>query len=251
MACLFVTGTDTGVGKTVFSIALLAALRGRGIDAVAFKPVETGCPGPPGALLGDDCRALAKVTGQLPGQVAGQLYSLPAAPLVAAAREGRTVDVQALVVRAGELADRHEFVLVEGAGGLLVPLAPSVTWMDFLALSRIPVVCVVGSRLGCINHALLTMSALQSAGTPTAGYVMNELPDDDSPDGNRETIAAFSRLLGGAPCLGSLPRLEPGEVTSTTRMASLAEAGLDIDALIVAATPPNGGGRTTLVMQSP
>ena len=107
MGCLFVTGTDTGVGKTIFSLALLAALRARGVDAVAFKPVETGCASVPGSSnewVGDDCRALARVTGQSPDQVAGRLYSLPAAPMVAAAERGETVDVDSLAADARALA---------------------------------------------------------------------------------------------------------------------------------------------------
>jgi dethiobiotin synthetase len=241
MGCLFVTGTDTGVGKTIFSLALLAALRARGVDAVAFKPVETGCSSVPGSsneLVGDDCRALARVTGQSPDQVAGRLYSLPAAPMVAAAERGETVDVDSLAADVRALADEHELVLVEGAGGLLVPLAPSLTWIDFLARAPMPVVCVVASRLGCINHALLTMSALRSAGVELAGYVMNQLADDDSPGGNGQAIADFGHLTGAPPCLGMLTALTPEEILNSGHLARLGEAKLEINALLDAAHPP-------------
>ena len=231
---LFVTGTDTGVGKTVVSCAILAALRRRGARIGAFKPAETGClPGPDGRLRGADAVRLrdAAGLGQSLESVATALYAVPAAPLVAAEAAGAAIDPLALRQGFERVAEGTDAVLVEGAGGLLVPIAEGFTTADLIRAFGLPVLVVVGSKLGCLNHGLLTLEALGQRGLAVAGWVLNHAhagPDDaHAVATNRATLARFTRL----PCLGSLPYLRPDACDDLDRLAARAEVSLDLDAV--------------------
>ncbi len=231
MRGIFVTGTDTGAGKTLVSCAILAALGRRGARVAAYKPVETGCPSVGGRLAGEDCGRLAAVTGQDPAEVAAYLFAEPAAPLVAAAAEERVIGRNVLLERYGAISRNADFVLVESAGGLMVPVTDGFTTLDLARELRLPVLVVVANRLGCINHALLTLEVLQSSRLPVAGYVMNEVLGHDAhvlaARTNRATIGHFTtaRDLGAMPFVGDVQR-DDGE-----RLAALAEAHLDLQAL--------------------
>lgn len=239
MSIVFVTGTDTGVGKTVVSTALAAALARSGRRVGVMKPAETGCR--PEA---EDARALAAAAGDdAPiDDVCPHRLPEPLAPMLAAERAGVTIDVEALVCRAHARAATLDVLLVEGAGGLLVPLTPEASFADLAERLEARVVVVVGSRLGAINHALLTFDALARRAVTTAGYVLNALGSDDdlAIATNAPLLAALTRV----PCLGTVPwlggeadrllaALRAGGSARAEARARLAELGsaLDLNAL--------------------
>lgn len=197
----FVTGTDTGVGKTVVSCALLHRLRARGQRAVGMKPVASGCTRTPLGLVNEDVEALLQA-GE-PGTRAEDInvyrFEAPIAPHIAAARAGARIDLEAIVARHRQLAARHDAVVVEGAGGWLVPLGESATFADLALALELPVVLVVGLRLGCINHALLSAESIGRHGLPLAGWVANGIdPEMACAQENLDTLRA--RIA--APLLG-------------------------------------------------
>jgi dethiobiotin synthetase len=230
---IFLTGTDTGAGKTLVSCAILAALSRRGLRVAAFKPVETGCRGDVGARIGEDCERLAAAarSGQQPSEVAAYLFAEPAAPLVAAEAEGVVIDRAVILARFEAIAASAEFVLVESAGGLMVPLSAGYTTRDLAGELGLPAVCVVASRLGCINHALLSVQALFSAGIATAGFVMNEIHSDGAHElahrTNRDVIGRFSEV----PDLGVMPFVDAGRREDLDFLASVAERCLDLHSI--------------------
>lgn len=231
---LFVTGTDTGVGKTQVACAILAALHSRGRRIGVYKPAETGCPSDSqGRLHGDDCRRLlaAAQTGQSEASVAAALYSIPAAPLVSAEAAGEQIDPDRLVQGYTAVAAEYESVLVEGAGGLLVPIAPGFTYADLAGRLGLPVLVVVGSKLGCLNHALLTLAELEHRGLHTAGYILNAVESGADASHavatNRDTLARFAT----ASDLGLLSHLAPAMREDCRLLAQRAEQDLSLDAL--------------------
>lgn len=214
---IFVTGTDTGIGKTTVSAGIAAALHARGLAVGVCKPVETGCTsGPGGELLAADARFLRLVSGCRSDPVLVCPYALraPLAPLVAAERERVSIDLEVLVRSYERVAVAHDVTLIEGAGGLLVPLTPTVTYAEFVQRLRIPVLVVVGARLGAINHALLTIRYAQSVGLRVLGYVMNALCAE-ADDAARSTVKVLARLLG--PAIGEVPYLEGISATESLR----------------------------------
>jgi len=206
----FVTGTDTGIGKTWASVALLAALNARGARAVGMKPVASGCePDAHGRLVNDDALALQAASRPRPDYATCNPYALreAIAPHLAAARSG--IEIQIAPIRAAydALAAQATHVVVEGAGGWHVPL--SATLM-LSALPRalgspdlaLPVVLVVGVRLGCISHASLSARAIVAEGFALAGWIGNRIdPAMPCVDDNIATL----RAMIDAPCLGVLP----------------------------------------------
>lgn len=242
---IFLTGTDTGAGKTLVSCAILAALRRRGVRVAACKPVETGCrlegdervgqsAERVGAhRVGEDCVRLAAAGGggQKPRDVAAWLLAEPAAPLVAAEAEGVRLDRRRLHEHFAGIAREADFVLVESAGGLLVPVDDGYTTRDFARELGLPAVVVVASRLGCINHALLTLEVLRSSAIPIAGYVVNEMTTGDQYALALRTNRDVLRRFAGAPELGAMPFVADGSRTDFSLLAELAEQHLDLDRL--------------------
>jgi dethiobiotin synthetase len=204
----FVTGTDTGVGKTVVACALLRALRARGIDAAGLKPVETGV-GDAGPL---DAIALRDAAGGSDPLelVCPQRFALPAAPTVAAEAEGAKVDLAALDAAFEALSARHEFLVVEGAGGLLVPVTTGLTMADLAARWSLALVVVARAALGTINHTRLTLEAATRRGLDVKGLVISHA---DGPLSDADA-ANLAPLLAApdAPLLGVVPPLAPGEL---------------------------------------
>jgi dethiobiotin synthetase len=167
----FVTGTDTGVGKTRFTCLLLRALRAEGIAAVGYKPVCCG--------ERDDAHLLSAASGGLdPDQVNPVWLRAAVAPLVAGMLENRPVDPAALRADFQRFTAEHPLVVVEGAGGWRVPLAAGYDMGDLAVDFGLPVIIVVGNRLGALNHTLLTVDAIRSRGLPIAGLVVNQLSDE-------------------------------------------------------------------------
>ncbi|ADU97121.1 dethiobiotin synthase [Thermovibrio ammonificans] len=193
---LFVTGTDTGVGKSFFTASLVRALRGSGFNAAAFKPVETGCE--------PECED-ALLLSRASGVYLEPVYSLkrPLAPAVAAELEGVTVDFKAVVSRIEELSALYSPLVVEGAGGVMVPITWEHTYLDLAVSLSARTVVVALNKLGVINHTLLTVGALKSAGVKVACVVLNS-PNryDESVDTNYDTL---KRLLDVEVFLFSSP----------------------------------------------
>lgn len=178
----FVTGTDTGVGKTFVSCALARSGVSRGQRVFAFKPMETGCaPGASGELVGADQELLAAASGDWQrGDLRGVYrFPLPAAPRVAAEAAGAVIDLERVseVLRAGAVG--ADLVVVEGAGGWRVPITDHADMSALARLVGLPVVVVARAGLGTINHSLLTVEAVERDGLTVAALVLSRRPEDD------------------------------------------------------------------------
>lgn len=198
---VFVTGTDTGAGKTLACCALIHALRARGVRAVPMKPIAAGASG----AMNDDTAALLQASGLAPDWadvVTPVLLREPMAPHIAAAREGRALSLDFLAPALERLAAAGDFLVAEGVGGFRVPLADRLDTVDLARALGLPVVLVVGLRLGCLNHALLTAHAIDAAGLRLAGWIANAI--DPEMAAREENVAALLARLP-APLLGRLP----------------------------------------------
>ena len=219
----FVTGTDTGVGKTLVAAALLRGFRERGLSVAGMKPVATGCIATASGLRSEDALILQReASGRHPYATVNPFAYQPAiAPHLAAQEAGIPVDFEEIERCSRILLEDSDVIVVEGAGGWRVPLAGERT-MGHLALQlRLPVILVVGLRLGCLSHALLSVEAIVGSGAALAGWVANIVdPDFGRVDDNVATLA--SRLP--APLLGRIPWLIPPDVRA-------AAARLDTGAL--------------------
>ena len=201
---LFVTGTDTGVGKTVVAAALLAALRARGAAVRALKPLITGLDDPHDAVWPPDHELLARAAGQTPDEVMLLGYGPAVSPHLAAELCREPVRPAELERRVRAVPRDGELLVVEGVGGLLVPIAPGYDVRALAAALEMPLVVVARPGLGTINHTLLTLEAARRAGLRVAGVVLNPWPrnPDAIERSNRETI----ERLGGV-AVSVLPAL--------------------------------------------
>lgn len=205
---VFVTGTDTGVGKTWIAAGLTAVLRRWGLKACYFKPVQSGCPEEEGRLIPTDARFAARLAGlneplELLTPIA---LRLPLAPGVAAAREGVKVDLKLIDQARAALTQRYDILVVEGAGGLYVPLVNHhFLVLDLVQWLRLPLMVVARPGLGTINHTVLTVKAAQQARIPVAGVIINRYPEKPSlaEETNPEVIAALTEV----PVLGKVPEV--------------------------------------------
>jgi dethiobiotin synthetase len=216
----FITGTDTGVGKTLIGCALLRSFAAKGKLVSGFKPVAAGCDEHD---HNEDALALrAASTLQLGyGQVNPYCFPRAIAPHLAARHVGVRIEMPRILTSYEELAGQADEVIVEGAGGLLVPLNEDLTFADLARELDIPVILVVGMRLGCINHALLTMEALDRHQLACAGWVANVL--DENMPALQENIDALRERIE-APLLGTVPYLKAAD-------AQLAAQYLDLTLL--------------------
>lgn len=217
----FVTGTDTGVGKTLVAAALLRTLREAGQRVAGMKPVAAGSePGPEGLANEDALLLQAESSARHPyADVNPWLFEPAIAPHIAAAEAGVAIDLARIAAAHARLAAAADVVIAEGAGGFLVPLDAHRSFAEIPVLLRMDVILVVGLRLGCLNHALLTAEAISSRGLAFAGWVGNAIdPRFARREANIDTLAA--RLP--APCLGLVPWMEQPDVGAAA--ASLAGA---------------------------
>ena len=204
MTAYFVTGTDTGVGKTLVSCALLHAMARRHPRVVGMKPVAAGLVQTPDGWDSEDAIALrAASTVRVPPALDNPVrLPDPLSPHLAAERVGTRIDIHHLVACQRELAQHADAMVVEGAGGFLVPLSPEHTGADLAQALGLPVLLVVGLRLGCLNHALLSAEAIRARGLTLAGWVANRIdPGMAAADEN----IAFLRQRLGAPLLADIP----------------------------------------------
>jgi dethiobiotin synthetase len=213
---LFVTGTDTGVGKTVVTRALVRALVNRGLHVVALKPVGEGPT---------DAEALAKAAGR--GHRVGEIcrYQLksPVSPHLAARRDGVEIEKEAILALVRYWIRRADLVIAEGAGGLLVPLSDNLNFADLVQAASLGLVIVAPNVLGTINATLLTVEAARRRGIPIAGVVLDRTPSGDL--GNAEAIARH----GEVPVLGELPTVDRDDDET---LAKIAGETLDLDRLL-------------------
>jgi dethiobiotin synthetase len=234
-AGFFVTGTDTGIGKTVVTCGLAAALKAAGRRVAVMKPIETGCgEGPDGRLHAADAELLRYYaqSSQPPEAVCPIRLRTPLAPKVAAAREAVRIDVEALVAGYRTTAKHADVVLVEGAGGLLVPISGDKTMADLAAAFEVPVLLVVGSKLGALSHTLLTVECCRARRLPVTGYVVN-FPIAGA-DLAADTNVAELREWLGEP-LAVIPHVRGGAEATAERRRELAElftARVNLDAFL-------------------
>jgi dethiobiotin synthetase len=230
---LFVTGTDTGVGKTLVAAGLLRLARRRGLVPIPFKPAETGCDPEPA-----DARRLwrAATPPLSPDEVCMHALPLPAAPALAASSAGVAIDLVAVADRAYALAQRGDFLVVEGAGGLLVPYSGAATAADLAARIGLPLLIVGRTALGTINHTALTLAEATRRRLSIAGYILNRTFADTGPheDGNGALIAD---VTGRRP-LGTLPFLPPEIREDDDRVADALLEALGEDVLRLLLGPP-------------
>lgn len=227
---IFITGTDTGVGKTFFACGLAALLKESGYEVGVMKPAETGCGQDDGKLLPQDALALKEASGcavPLESICPYQLHE-PLAPSVAAEREGTRIDIDRLMSVYNEISSSHDITIVEGAGGLLVPLLPSYTYADLAKVLKLPVIVIAANKLGMINHLLLTLEHASCKGLSVLGYVLNQIESQPSlaAETNREALVS----LTGIPCLGELPHIKD---LQGNKAASLDLFGEQIDLQIL------------------
>lgn len=204
MSTFFIAGTDTGVGKTHATCALLHALRAKDLTACGMKPVASGCFETAEGLRNDDALALqAASSAPMPYEWVNPLaLREPLSPHLAAAHAGVEIGLAPLRDAFERLHAVHDAVLVEGVGGWLVPLSRGLMASDIARQWQLPVILVVGLRLGCLNHALLSARAIATDGCRLVGWIGNRIdPDMAAVD---ENIATLRQLLP-APCLGVLP----------------------------------------------
>ncbi|KVM61236.1 dethiobiotin synthetase [Burkholderia ubonensis] len=225
---LFVTGTDTEIGKTFVSAALLHGFARLGLRAAAMKPVAAGAYEQDGVWRNEDADQLDAASNVvLPPELRTPfLLKTPAAPHLAAAQESVTLDLDTIVACHREALTRADVVVVEGAGGFRVPLTGTRDMADLAVALGVPVVLVVGVRLGCISHALLSADAIRQRGLTLAGWVANHVdPAMSFQDENVATLRDWLAREHGAPLIGRIPHLAPAAPES-------AAATLDVAALI-------------------
>jgi len=205
----FVTGTDTGVGKTLFSAALTRALARSGLRVAVMKPVASGAARTAEGLRSEDALALiAEASVAAPYETVNPYcFEPPISPHIAAAQAGVRIDLGVLRARYAELAAAADCVIVEGAGGWLAPITPAAGMADIARSLEIPVILVVGMRLGCLNHALLTRESIGAHAANFAGWVANGI--DSTMECAAENLQAL-RVRLGEP-LAAIPPLEHAE----------------------------------------
>ena len=224
MKCaVFITGTDTEVGKTVVAAGLAFAFRNAGLDVGVMKPAVTGCRSRRGKLVSDDVEYLVGACGceDEREQVSPYMLREPLAPEVAAELEDIRIDVRKIIRAFRALSSRHELVIVEGAGGLFVPIKRKYFMIDLIAALSVPLIVVARPGLGTINHTLLTREVARARGLDVAGIIINDYAKKPSlaERTNPDVIRRYAR----APLLGILPHL-PGVSVEKMKYEGLSDA---------------------------
>ena len=216
----FITGTDTGVGKTLVSSALIHGFVTRGFKTVGMKPVAAGCRRESNQLIADDVeqlRAASNLNAPL-NQINPYVFEPAIAPHIAAQQARIDIKLNVIAQAYEQLKAKADVVIVEGVGGFRVPLGHGVDTADLAKMLDLPVILVVGMRLGCLNHALLTVEAIEARGLKLAGWVANQLdPEMSAFDANLQGLQ--QRLT--APCLGTLPWLPDADFATAAKYLRL------------------------------
>lgn len=210
----FVTGTDTDVGKSVLTAAIVAALRSRGVGISVFKPVITGLEDPPGPMWPHDHELLAQMAGCAAEEVVLETFDPAVSPHLAAELAGREPDLQSLVSRIRTAIRANSAPIVEGIGGILVPLGPGANVRDLAGELGLPLVIAARPGLGTINHTLLTLEAARRGELEVAGVVLTPWPSEPSVMelSNRDTIAKLGHV--DVRTLGRMSGPDPDELAS-------------------------------------
>jgi len=209
MKGIFVTGTDTEVGKTVISVAFVELLKQQGLSVAVMKPIASGSENTGEGLQNEDALALQQQSNVELAykQINPYAFEPAIAPHIAAEQLGKTIDIAILENLYQQIQSQADAVVVEGAGGWLVPLNQEQTMADLAVALQLPVILVVAVRLGCINHALLSVAAIQQSGLPLLGWVANHVEAVAESD---EIINSLKQRIK-APCLGVVPHLTQGQ----------------------------------------
>jgi len=221
----FVTGTDTGVGKTLASAALLRCLAAAGLRAVGMKPVAAGAEWADGGWRNEDVTRL-EAAGNVAVPTAWRcpiLLRMPASPHLAAQAEGRTIELAPLLSGFERLCEAADAVVVEGVGGFRVPLSDTLDTADLAVALRLPVILVVGLRLGCLNHALLSAEAIRARGLRLAGWIANAI--DPAMLASEANVRTLCHRLD-APLLGVVPHLPAPDPTGAASCLDLRALGV-------------------------
>ncbi len=202
MKGIFVTGTDTGVGKTFVSCIIAEGLRGEGIDVGVIKPVETGCRRRKDSLVPSDGSMLKRASGSRDhlDLIVPYRFRAPLAPFMAAELEKRRISVSKIKRSCIKIAEKHDFIIIEGAGGLLVPVTKSYTFLNLIKDLEIPVIIVALNKLGVINHLSLTLNCLeQNRIAPICIILNNTEPGRDI--AQRTNLLALQKILKNTPLI--------------------------------------------------
>ncbi|QUM76375.1 dethiobiotin synthase [Moritella sp. 24] len=201
---VFITGTDTDVGKTVISTALIDNANSRGLKTVGFKPISAGCELTPLGLRNEDAlllqqHASKKVDYQLVNPIA---YQAPIAPHIAAEQQGELIDLGVIDSTLAKITDNVDLVVIEGAGGWHLPIDKRNYFSSWVAENQLDVILVVGVKLGCLNHAILSAQAIQHSGANLVGWVANSLTADIA---NYDAMIETLLVALPAPLMGKMP----------------------------------------------
>ena len=237
---IFITGTDTGVGKTIVAAGLALALKARGVNVGVMKPVATGCQGIDQRLVSDDAAYLFEAAeNEYPALTSPSRFRNPLAPNVAATLEKKEVDLKQVRKAYLELQKHYDFIIVEGIGGLLVPLTKDYFVANLIREFRLPLLIVARGGLGTINHTLLTVDAAIIRGFEIRGIIFNRIPRVNY------SIAEITNPkiihdLTGIPVLGTLPEMDDVDV-ETCRFGKLKEVfqeRVQVDKILTSTTQP-------------
>jgi dethiobiotin synthetase len=201
---VFITGTDTGIGKTRFTLALMEKLKSQGINVSGMKPIASGAVFENGKLINDDARLIMEHCSQPTDYslINPAVFELPVSPHIAAQQKNEVVDLGQIVDSYMKLVSNCGSVVVEGVGGWRVPISNSLSVVDLVKALNLPVILVVGLKLGCINHAILTAETIKADGLPLIGWVSNQL--DHGYLCVEETIKTLNQALA-CPQIANLP----------------------------------------------
>ena len=233
---VFVTGTDTGVGKTVVTAGLVSLSIKEGLDVGVMKPIETGCPKRNGRLVPRDAIFLKVVSGSKDdlSLINPYRFSKPLAPLIAAEIDQKKIKIGKISSAYEKLRKKHDIIFVEGAGGLLVPLTGKLTNLDLILKLDLPIIVVVGSKLGAVNHTLLTLSWARENGVKILGLLINQ--PNPSPSSRKslveKTNPGLIRSFAEVPILGEvpyIPSISRPHIFSKSAVMNILERAIDLE----------------------
>lgn len=233
---VFVTGTDTGVGKTVVTACLVSILAESGLDVGVMKPVETGCRKRKDKLVPRDAAFLKAVSGSRDPLflINPYRFSKPLAPLIAGEIDHKKIKIGKISSAYRKLREKHDILFVEGAGGLLVPLAEKLTNLDLILELNLPVLVVVGSKLGAVNHALLTLSCAKENGVKIIGVLINQPNPHSRKSVVEKTNPGLIQSFTPVPILGNvpyIPLLSNPQLFSKPASINILKAAIDVERL--------------------
>ena len=205
----FITGTDTGVGKTFVSVGLLKALKETGLNVCPMKPVETGCKVQKGELVPEDTLKLIKAAqvSEPVDLINPYRFRQPLAPAIASELEGAVISRKKIISAYNKLSNKYDITIIEGAGGIMVPIRKNYLFLDLIKDLALPVIIVSRPGLGTINHTLLTIEAARNRGIEIIGVIINCFADIRK-DASVKTNPQMIEKLSGIPVLGTVSYME-------------------------------------------